>query len=88
VLAAVVCVLGLFGIAVMVSAGVGTYCNHLESSLKKVFHATSLGCRDDSEIHQLFLIGDLKWPTNGFKTVEVMLVRTPGIFGDCFDLAI
>jgi amino acid transporter len=69
-LLAAVSVLTLLGIAIMVSAGVGVYCDRVESSWKQYFKNRKYpGCNHVDEV----FADQSKWPKNGFMTLEVTL---------------
>jgi amino acid transporter len=70
-LLAAVSVLTLLGIAIMVSAGVGVYCDHVESFWKHLTNEKYLGCKHMDEAFADRI--KLPWPKNGFMTLEVTL---------------
>jgi amino acid transporter len=70
-LLAAVSVLTLLGIAIMVSAGVGVYCDHVERIWKQHHSKNSKypGCEHVNKVST----DQDKWPKNGFMTLEVTL---------------
>jgi hypothetical protein len=70
-LAAASCVLVVLGIAIMISAGVGTYCNAIESDWK--YYSPDYRYPGCSHIDSKYHATNKEWPSNGFLTMEVMM---------------